>query len=64
MNFICVTQNRGGGDSCGHCIERLEFRKKRVFSSLGKRLRSAVGLLAMECIIMIIYVYAVELHVM
>jgi hypothetical protein len=66
MNFICVIQNIGEGGSCGHCIERFEFRKKREFSSLGKLPSTAlcaVNLLALECIIMIIYVYAMELHV-
>ena len=66
MNFICVTQNRGEGGSSEHCIERFEFRRKRRFSSLGKLPSTAlcaVSMLAMKCIIMIIYVYAVELHV-
>jgi hypothetical protein len=66
MNFICVTQNRAGGGSCGHCIERFEFRKKLGVSSLGKLPSTALcagSLLAMECIIMITYVYALELHV-
>ena len=67
MKFICATQNTGGGGSFGHCIERFEFRKKGGGgSSLGKLPSTAlcaVSMPAMECIIMIMYVYAVELHV-
>jgi hypothetical protein len=63
-----MTQNREGGGSCGHYTLNVlsSVRRRGGGSSLGKlpsTALSAVSMLAMECIIMIVYVYAVELHV-
>jgi hypothetical protein len=63
---VCLRMGGGGGGAIVDTVERFEFRKKWGFSSLDKLPSTAlcaVSLLAMECIIMVIYVYAVELRV-